>query len=29
MVVKIQVEDFWVVTLSGVVVGYQPFRGHL
>jgi len=24
---SIQVEVFWVVTLCGVVVGYQRFRG--
>jgi len=27
MVVKIQVEVFWVVTLCSIVVGYQCFRG--
>jgi hypothetical protein len=27
MVVKIQVEVFWVVMLHSVVVGYQYFRG--
>jgi hypothetical protein len=27
MVVKFQVEVFWVVTLCSVVVGYQCFRG--
>jgi hypothetical protein len=28
MVVKIQVEVFWVVMLCGVAVGYWHFRGH-
>jgi hypothetical protein len=27
MVVKIQVEVFWVMMLRGVMVGYQHFRG--
>jgi len=27
MVVKFQVEVFWVVTLCSVVVGYRCFRG--